>query len=131
MIAIDTNVLVRYIVQDDPAQAAAATRFFEDELTVETPGFVPSLVLAELVWVLAHGYRYSRAQIADVVEHTLAVGVLTHERPDASLRALSGYRSLGVDFADALILEIAAEAGAAALVTFDRRLAKLPMARLL
>ena len=71
MIGLDTNVLVRYLTQDDPRQSASATRLLEDTLTVERQGFVSTVVLVELVWVLETGYRCRRVEVAGVIERLL------------------------------------------------------------
>ena len=68
MIGIDTNVLVRVIVADDPGQAALAHDFIRDRCTPDDPGFVSNIVLAELAWILAQRYGYSRIEIADAIE---------------------------------------------------------------
>ncbi len=60
MTGIDTNVLVRYIVQDDPAQSALATTFIEKNCTAKKPGFINLIVLCELTWVLKRAYRAER-----------------------------------------------------------------------
>lgn len=67
MIGLDTNVLVRYIVQDDPEQAEAAERLIESRCTTQSPGFVAIPVLVELVWVVAAAYRYERPVVASVI----------------------------------------------------------------
>lgn len=72
MIGLDTNILVRLLVADDPDQTARAQRFVAARCTRETPGFINCIVLAELIWVLARVYDYSRATIADVVESLLS-----------------------------------------------------------
>lgn len=72
MIGLDTNVLVRYIVQDEPAQARSATQLIERVLTPEHPGFVNYVVICELVWVLESAYGFARAQIIPVLRQLLA-----------------------------------------------------------
>jgi predicted nucleic-acid-binding protein len=69
VIGIDTNVLVRYLAQDDPAQTARAVEIIERRLTREEPGFVSSVAIAELVWVLARIYRWSKPRISVVLEN--------------------------------------------------------------
>ena len=91
MIALDTNVLVRYLVRDDPRQTRAATRIVETSCTVETPGLVPLVVLCELVWVLERGYRYSRVQIAALVRGLLAADDLSIERSELAWQALNAF----------------------------------------
>ena len=67
MIALDTNVLVRFIVRDEERQTAAATRLIEDRCSAETPGLVSPIVLCELVWVLTSGYGYKREMVVRVL----------------------------------------------------------------
>lgn len=130
MIGIDTNVVVRYVMQDDPVQALAATRVF-NRLTPETPGYVSTVVLAELTWVLTTTYGASRAEMARVIETLLATGALFVEHADCAHRALAIYRATSADFADALIAAINANAGCTETVTFDKGAAKHAEMRLL
>lgn len=120
MIALDTNVLVRYIVQDDPAQAAAASRLIESHCTSEEPGLVATIVLCELNWVLARGYGYSRAQVAAVVRAILAAEELEVEAPELAWRALRLFEDGKADLADDLIGAANRERGAVTTFTFDR-----------
>jgi predicted nucleic-acid-binding protein len=64
MTGIDTKVLVRYLVQDDPEQARKATRFITNECASEDPGFINRIGLSELVWVLETAYGYAREQVS-------------------------------------------------------------------
>jgi predicted nucleic-acid-binding protein len=132
MIGIDTNVLVRYIAQDDPEQSARATTFFETELTVAAPGFVSCVVLCELIWSLESAYRADRNAQADIVARLLSVNVIQLERHEAVARALQRFAaSAGVDFADCLIAEIATEMACLEVATFDRTFARLSGVHLL
>lgn len=125
MIGLDTNILVRFLMVDDPAQSARAARVMET-LSEEEPGFVSVVVLAETVWVLDRFYRQDRATIADVVQELLSSDSLALEHSAAVAWALGATRDQGADFADALIGAIAAEAGCERTLTFDRRAARLP-----
>ncbi len=118
MIGLDTNVLVRYVMQDDPRQSARATRLIE-ALTAETPGFVPLVALVELVWVLAGSYGLTRAQVATVLETLLRSKELVLDRADIVTQALNRFARGGADFADVLIERIAAAAGCEQTMTFD------------
>ena len=118
MIGLDTNVLVRYVMQDDPRQSLRATRLIE-ALSADEPGFVPLVALVELVWVLSGSYGLDRKQIATVVETLLRSKELVVDRADLVSQALKGYRAAGADFADALIERIAAAAGCSTTLTFD------------
>ncbi|MDZ4759532.1 MAG: type II toxin-antitoxin system VapC family toxin [Alphaproteobacteria bacterium] len=119
MIGIDTNVLIRFLVQDDPIQSPVATRFM-GRLTRERPGFISAVVLAEVSWVLARAYRASREDVAAAVEGFLGSADLVVENSEAAYRALAKYsHAQAVEFADALIVETARLAGASEVVTFD------------
>lgn len=126
MIGLDTNVVVRYLAQDDPKQSAAATRLFETVLTPDVPGFLSTIVLCEIAWVLADCYGADRSRIRAAVEGLLAAKQLAVETPDTVRRALRAWGESGADFADALIGAVAAAQGASKTMTFDRAAAKLP-----
>lgn len=120
MIALDTNVLVRYIVQDDPVQATAASRLIESRCMPEEPGLVATIVLCELNWVLARGYGYSRAQVAAVVRTILSAEELEVEAPDLVWRAVRWFENGKADLADYLIGGANRERAAVTTFTFDR-----------
>lgn len=130
MIALDTNVLVRFLVQDDPEQARIANTVF-DQLTDVTPGFVSREVLVELVWVLERAYGYLRSDIATALDGLLSALELVIEAADDVGQAVERYRNEGFGFADLMIASAAKRAGASELVTFDRKAARLPDVRLL
>ena len=124
MIAVDTNVLVRYLVRDDAQQAEAARALLEG-LTRGCPGFICREVAIEVVWVLERAYRFPRGQISDVVVELIATDSLTVEAADDVASAALRYRQDGADFSDLMILAAADRAGAGPLYTFDRSLARL------
>ena len=124
MIALDTNVLVRFLTQDDPAQSQAATDLITG-LTAEAPGFVCREVMVELVWVLERAYGLDRAQVAAAIEGLLAATEIEVEAADDVGSALYRYRDDGFGFADLMIAAASRRAGAAVLVTFDRKAAQL------
>ena len=126
MIGIDTNVLVRYLAQDDPKQSAVATRFIEGRLSAENPGFVSAVTLCEIAWVLAESYGADRKRIRDTVESLLATKQLVIERAELVWKALRAWEGVSADFSDALIGQIAIAHGAEKTATFDRTAAKLP-----
>lgn len=130
MIGLDTNVLARYIAEDDAAQSAAAARVLES-LSAESPGFVPLVVIAELVWVLQFSYRFNKREVADVVEKLLRSAELMLENAEIVARALREFRRSRADFADCLIERCAHAAGCQHTVTFDRRAASLGGERLI
>ena len=119
MIGLDTNVLVRYIMQDDAKQSSLATRLVES-LTVESPGFVPLVSVVELAWVLSSAYDLDRGQVVDAFEALLRTKELVVERAETVWKALRVFQSANADFADCLIERSAAVAGCDRTVTFDR-----------
>ncbi len=119
MIGIDTNVLVRYLAQDDPKQTVVATRLFES-LSSATPAFVSQIVLAETVWVLQSRYAADSARVDQVVETLLRTDVVQVERADIVWRALRRFRQDQGDFPDALVTELAQAAGCERVYSFDR-----------
>ena len=123
MIGLDSNVLVRYIVQDDPEQAIAASRLIEGRCTERSPGHVNLVVLVELVWVLTRAYGYGRTDIARVVLQLLRTTELDIEDSDAVWAALRQFETGAADFADYLIARRNGEAGCERTYTFDRRAA--------
>lgn len=131
MIGVDTNVLVRYLAQDDPKQSGAATRFIEGKLAADNAGFISLVTLCETAWVLADLYGADRKGIRDVIERLLATRQLAIEQADVVWKALRAWEGAAADFSDALIGEIAAVHGCAKTVTFDRAAAKLPAFELL
>ena len=130
MIALDTNVLVRFLVDDDVDQAKIAGILI-DQLTDAAPGFIGREVLVELVWVLERAYGYERTDIAAAFDGLLSATELLIEDADDIGLALKLYRNDGFGFADLMIVAAARRAGAVELVTFDRKAARLPGVRLL
>lgn len=123
MIGLDTNVLVRYVAQDDPKQSAKATRLIES-LTPASPGFVALVSVVELVWVLQSCYDSAKSEIVVVLETLLRTRELTVENSDIVWQALRSYSQANADFADCLIERSAHAAGCEHIVTFDSKAAK-------
>ena len=130
MIALDTNVLVRYLVRDDQHQAEAARALLES-LTIERPGYVCREVAVELVWVLERAYDFPRDRIATVLEGFVATEGLIIEAADDVARATIRYRSGGAGFSDLMVLAAAKRHGARPLYTFDQKAARLEGVELL
>jgi predicted nucleic-acid-binding protein len=124
MIALDTNVLVRFLTQDDPDQGRIASDLIGG-LTEQNPGFVAREVLVELVWVLERSYRYQRGEIARVLEGLLSASELEIEEGDSVGAVLQLYEAKGFGFSDLMIRQAARRAGADAVKTFDRKAARL------
>jgi predicted nucleic-acid-binding protein len=121
MRAVDTNVLVRLVVGDDPEQARAAERF------AASGAWASHLALAEAAWVLDAVYGRTAEQIATALDTLLNHKDLTLQDPDVVAAALQQFRAHpALGFSDCLVLEIARRSGHLPLGTFDRRLARLP-----
>ncbi len=120
MIGLDTNVVVRYLTQDDTKQSPIATRLMEKTLSTEEPGFISLVVLAEVVWVLVSLYSVDRAGVAEVVGGLLTTEQLRVESSELVWHAKRRYEQSKADFSDALIAECAVAAGCKRYVTFDR-----------
>ena len=126
MIGLDTNVLVRYLAQDDPAHSARATEIIEQRLSEENPGFVSVVAMTETVWVLDRAYGLSDEDIVAAIEHTLQADVLVVENEQEVFAAMTALKEGRGSFADALIGALGAAAGCSATLTFDRRALRLP-----
>jgi predicted nucleic-acid-binding protein len=131
MIALDTNVLVRYIVRDEPTQTKAATRLIETRCTPEDPGAIAGIVLCELVWVLDRGYGYGRDSISAVLRGLLTSQELQAQQSDLAWQALALFEDGKADFSDYLIGLIHHHIeGAEITYTFDSEAAEHPLFKL-
>jgi len=104
MIGIDTNVLLRVIIADEPKQAEAARNFIRETCSSDDPGYVSHITLVELVWTLAKAYQFSREDISRAVEQILETAQLDVESSNDVAAALKEYRKGPADFADCLLL---------------------------
>lgn len=129
MIGLDTNVLVRYIAQDDERQSATANEVM-DNLTDESPGYVSVVVLVEVYWVLRRAYKVERSAIVSIFNDLLTAGEIVVEQTETVGWALRK-AATGADFADALISRTAEDAGCDHTVTFDQKASKHAGMRLL
>jgi predicted nucleic-acid-binding protein len=120
--AADTNVLVRLLVADHPTQLRAARRYIAEN----GPLYVSQVALVETTWVLGYTYGLPRRDLGAVIVQLLAGADFVLERPAEIATALVEYRSSRADYADCLLLANARAAGMLPLVTFDRRLARIP-----
>jgi predicted nucleic-acid-binding protein len=122
MMGLDTNVLVRYIVRDDPAQTPQADAVIR-RLSAARPGFVSLVVLVELWWVLGRSFGRSGSERCALFAVLLDTDELMIESIDCARQALTK-AEMGADFADALVTALATQAGCLITVTFDRRAAQ-------
>ncbi len=122
MIGLDTNVLVRYLVQDDPAQAAKATREIESRQAESGSIHLTAIVMCETVWVLETAYGFAKGDILGVVERVLRTRQFDFEHKDLLWAALADLRTGKGDFSDYLLGRIGQSTGCAETVTMDRGL---------
>lgn len=122
---LDTNVLVRYLVGDDPEQHEHARALIEDELTPEDPGLVHPVALCELVWVLRQVYNVPKLEVVQALRLVLSVRALRVLDEPSVRDALALYGAHAADFADAL-LSVQYQAAGTGLVTFDKGASRLP-----
>ena len=123
VIGLDTNVLVRYIMQDDVRQAALATKLIE-RLNGDAPGYISIVTIVELCWVLESGFALSRPQIVSVYQRLMSVDAFKIDRVSVVAAAIRAYDEGKADFADYLIERLSVLAGCTQIVTFDRAAAK-------
>jgi predicted nucleic-acid-binding protein len=130
MASLDTNVLVRWLVADDPAQTAQVATLLESAIAASTALFVPSTVQLELEWVLRSRYALDKATVLTTFTALLETQELELQFEAALERALHLYRQGAAEFADCLHAGLSDAAGQAPLLTFDAKAAKLDGARL-
>lgn len=126
MIGVDTNILVRYLVQDDPLQSPRATKIVEERFTRDEPGYISLVTLVETLWVLERPYGLSPTALADAVDLLLSMETLVIQNEREVFIATHALRSGTASFSDALIGALGAWAGCSTTVTFDRKAARLP-----
>jgi predicted nucleic-acid-binding protein len=131
MIGLDTNVVVRYLAQDDPVQSPKATELIERRLTQQHPGFISVVAMVETAWVLERAYGLADHEIAAVIESLLQADVLVVEREEEVFYAMIALKEKRVSFADALIAALGARANCSHTFTFDRKALRLSQFRLL
>jgi predicted nucleic-acid-binding protein len=130
MTGLDTNILVRYLTQDDPLQSRKATEIIEHRLSEVNPGFVSVVTTAETVWVLDRAYGFSSREIAAAIERILQVEVLVVHHEQEVFAAMIALKQGRSSFADALIAELGAQAGCVHTLTFDQKALRFPRFRL-
>ena len=123
MTGLDTNVLLRFFLQDDPLQSPMADRII-GSLTLKEPGWVGAAAVLELVWVMSSQNRIGRTGIAAILGQLLTRDEIVIEQADVVQNALQLYRKGNTEFADCLIAASAKAAGCSRTVTFDRTAAR-------
>jgi predicted nucleic-acid-binding protein len=124
MIGLDTNILLRYLVQDDPVQFPHATEIITRRLTEEEPGFVRVVTILEVVWVLKNLYKRSRQEVASDIEMILAADTLEVQNEQQVYHAVVALRNGTGTFEDALIGSLGIWRGCSATLTFDEKAAQ-------
>ncbi len=131
MIGLDTNIVLRYLAQDDPRQSKAARDLIEGRLTRDEPGHICAITVAEIAWVLKRLYAASREEIAGTIEGLLAAPTIVVEHRSLVRQAVQDFRESTAEFSDCVIARVNAGAGCDTTFTFDRAAAKLARFRLL
>ncbi|KQU80903.1 MULTISPECIES: PIN domain-containing protein [unclassified Rhizobacter] len=131
MAAIDTNVLIRYIIQDEDSQFAIVMRLLDDCARDGRPLFVPITVVLELEWVLRSNFQVAKPDLVSTLSQLLSATELSFQSEAALEVAVAHYRDGTADFADCVHAALAAQAGEEPLWTFDRKAAKVDGAKLL
>jgi len=103
MTGLDTNVLIRYLTQDDPVQSAQANQLIEQTFSEGKSLFINHIVLCELIWVLTKAYNYPKSDVVEVIEKILLVHQFEIEDKNSVLAALNDFKTSRADFADCLI----------------------------
>lgn len=131
MPGLDTNVLARWMLDDEPRQAARVQRLFEEARERRSTLFVPSTVMLELEWVLRSRYKLEKSAVLGAFNALLETQELEFQDEPAVERALSLYRQSSADFADCMHAGQCGSAGRAPMITFDDTAARLPNVELL
>ena len=131
MIALDTNILLRLLTKDDPAQAEKAKNFYQREISQKRKSFITLITLVETVWVLKARYKRSKSEISMVINGLLYGEDMVVDRKESVEAALMRYQTGSADFSDYLIAEIALAQGAEYIATFDKKATKEPYYKLI
>ena len=131
MKALDTSVLVRFLVRDDEQQSEAVYRKFKQTEADKEVLFIPALVVLEAVWVLESVYEATRQEILDSIDQLLLMPILEFEVQSAIRSFVSSARENKTDLSDLLIAHSARFAGCECVITFDKRASNLELFELL
>jgi predicted nucleic-acid-binding protein len=126
MIGLDTNILVRYLTQDDPIQSLRATEIIERRLTEKNRGFVSIVAMVGTVWVLERAYRLPAGEIASAIERMLQIDVLVVQNEQEVFSAMIALKEGQGSFADAVIAALGTRAGCSRTLTIDQKVLRLP-----
>jgi predicted nucleic-acid-binding protein len=131
MIGLDTNIILRYLLQDDPKQSRQANQVIDRKLSDENPGFISLVAVLEIVWVLKSLFKRTPAQVAAHLEQLLAADTLEVQNEQQVFEAVFALKRGTGEFEDALIGALGAWTGCSMTLTFDRKATRLPHFRLL
>ncbi|MCZ6674614.1 MAG: type II toxin-antitoxin system VapC family toxin [Verrucomicrobia bacterium] len=123
MTGLDTNILVRYFTRDDPKQWKLVNTFLESNCDSKNSGWISSIVLCEVVWVLSTGYEYSKSQIITLLNQLLLTAELRMEAHDTVRQVIKDYETGNADFSDYLIGRLNQKTGCETTITFDKKVA--------
>ncbi|MGE0084347.1 MAG: PIN domain-containing protein [Desulfococcaceae bacterium] len=121
MIGLDTNVLIRYIVQDDEQQSLIATNFIENQCSAENPAFINEITLCEIVWVLKRAYHYDKTVILAVLKQLLGIDDVCISSHTEAWAAYSDYKTGTADFSDYFMARINKKFGCQFTFSFDKK----------
>lgn len=121
MIALDANLLVRLLTNDEPRQAAKVESWLEGHATAKAPAYIDHVVLCELAWVLERAYGYAREQVGEAVSAVLEHDQFKVEAPAMVRQALVSHRTGPAGFSDCLLAARTQAAGCDTVLTFDKR----------
>jgi predicted nucleic-acid-binding protein len=124
--AIDTNVLVRFLVNDDPVQAEQVRQLFATAEQSRDAFYIPLLVLLETIWVLQSAYQVKRADLIETLAELLLMPVLRFEQREAVQAMLDVAATTNLELPDALIAQSAVQMGCDGILTFDQKAARGP-----
>jgi predicted nucleic-acid-binding protein len=120
MVGLDTNILIRFLVQDDPVQSAIVNRLIEEDLSAKNLGFVSIVTLVEISWVLESVYKQNKNDVLDIIHGLLITKELLIDRSDLAYLALKRCTKPKAEFSDSLIAVISEDSGCAQTFTFDK-----------
>ena len=121
MIGLDTNILIRYIVQDDEEQARLASEIIENQCNVENPAFINEVTLCEIIWVLKRAYRYDKKVILTLLQHLLNTSEIYISSHAEAWLAYTDYEQGNADFSDYFIARINKKFGCPFTFSFDKK----------
>lgn len=127
MIGLDSNILIRYLTQDDKKQAAKANALIDEKLTLQEPGYITLINLVEVIWVLETCYKQSKDDLVEILHGLLTTRQLLIESADIAYLALKRFTAGKVDFSDALIKVISERNGCSCFFTFDKKATSIGM----